>query len=1833
MFRSPRSQLHLHPKSRRPRPGLLSTLVLVLGLAGQAMANPNFNVAVNTGVGDPSTVVPGEATSLRIALSNNSDALAINDVSFTQSLPETATGGLRVLGAASISGSAGCTGDPDVTVGGTHVSLANMTIPVNGVCYLDIPVAAWSFTGAAATHVYSLPAGSVSCGAGCSNATGGSQGITVNAVPRPTWSKSFSTSTLLLGNTTTMTITVNNPASIDLTNIEFTDTFPVGSNNTAPVITATGINAATTCGGTPTLLAGGAGVSISGLDLAAGGSCNLVVDIAASHTDEGYQVNRTNSIPAGSFFSDQGLRPGSNANAGIVVRSPLAVQKAFANSPIASGDTSTFTVILTNNGSSALEVDELVDNPVAAAPHQDRITITNVVNSCGGTHNFDDYGDQGFRVNDFTIAAGGNCVITVTFTAETPDSDQPTSYTNSIPQGAVEIGNISGIVSQAASASVLVADRLRALKSRSPANAAPGNAVNYQITVQNFSTDVLDNVDVTDVLANGSSLLLGGSYAPTLSAACGTWDISHLEQGDETVTFTVPELPARTAVNQPGVCVISFWAMIGLDATTGTSNVIESGGVCFTDAFDETHCNAVPSNTVSTSYWDVLQLFKSFSPASGSEGTLSRLRLEVRSFSDNALTNLSINDSLPGDGPFAQLQVANPPNVTNSCGGSVTLGSDSITLNGGSVPARSGGTPGSCVLEVNVVGPAGVYENTADAAAIQHPADGNPRQVFADDTATMTYSDALTASKSFQPSAIGVGGTARARIRLGNLDPDLPLTGLALTDELPTGLLVASPANAYTTCNGPTTITANPGADSVSLSGAVVAPGASCDLLFNVTAIAASPGGWENRLEPGDITADGGILNREAVTALLGFQELNELIISKEIVPGFIAPGESATLTVTLTNGSGETLTNLSVGDFFTEGGIEGGVANGMLIATPALPSTTCAGGLVSHDDISVTLSGVTLDDGASCTFSVQVTSVAVGTIVNEIPLNAISTEQGVTNSSTFAVSSLTTEVSVGVVKSFSPRTVAPEQVARLRITFYNSTPQSLIGFDLVDELPDGLVVAADANPFSNCGGAASITWPGNDQVQIIGGNLGPAVGSEAASCYLEIDVVAEETGSYTNLIPANSLTVGDEEVDHPPTEDTLEVRHPLLVNKAIGGFTLDEEFPDDTTNFDVTTGVAARLPGVSAPLIIRLENLNDTELTQVRLVDRLPEGLYVAPVPNAATTCSNGVLSVSESGREVTLTGATLPGESVCTITVDVMSNIPGVYTNTIAAGDVETFEEVTNDSPTEAELVVAEPGQVSKSFNPPVIPRDGVSVLTITIENGNDADMTLTDPLVDTLPVNAGNQMQVATVPGLANSCSGTVQAAAGATSIQVNAGTVVPPGGCVIQVNVTASEPGNYDNIIHPGDLRTNFGPNDSPAHGQLQVSPLGYISGRVFVDNETVPTGIYVPGSSTPIAGNPIELRSGSDCSGALLTTVNTDALGNYLFSELEAGTYSVCQPEQPPGTLNSITTAGTLVPTGEGSTGSASNPASGPTSQITGITLAVYNHNGDDQVSGSPNNDFSEILPASISGHVYHDRNDNGIRETGEEGIGSVRVRLYRNGGFVAETLTDGSGFYRFEGLEPGTYRLVEIQPDGWQNGQDAAGSHGGTVTDDEISDITLAPGDDAINYDFGELLSADSLQLVLSGACHNGIPLIHYALPGFGDSAPPVNIRLYSTEGRLLEQFSAQPGSGTLLWPGAAMDSNGNPTAWPGWEYVNGQWVQVDDDRVPEIVVHVQVNPETEGMVAFPDATPQCAGQPPGTLSFGETQAIPTLSTWALLLLSMMMLWIAAHHRGLLRVR
>lgn len=1714
--------------------GFFLTLTRIGGLALGLLVSTQVWAALGASVtlagGQPGTIYPGETTQLQITLSNSS-ASAINSAAFGNLLPGTLPNGLKIAGTATYNctNPAGPVTAPGVgaltaAVGTQIINLSAGVIPAranstDGTCTILIPVTAGTSNGSAATYTYTIASGAVTGNDGGAVANSGAvnQGVNVSAMVLPTLSKSFASNTLYLGGaSTTLTITVSNTNPVAIPNFSIADIFPqLGGQAIIRVAAVPASTSTCTGGGIPanfTPVASDTSLTATGGTVAANSTCTLAVKVEANYSNGVYDTGaQNNTILGTSFTNDIGLVP-ANTSASVRVRAPLSISKAFASSYLASGQNSTFTITLTNAASSDLTVTTFNDEPIDGQVGTGfGLVATGGATTCaGGVVSLLNGGD-GIQLAGGTIPASGSCTVTVNFAGTVQAVGTPISYTNTIAQGAVGV-TTPGVVSQSASSAVIVADDLRVTKTATPASAAPGNPVRFAVTVENYGAAVINNVAITDTLVNGMTFLTGTinglNFTPSLSGSGCVGLVVTGTTGDIAPIFTIGTLPARSSPSVAGSCTVTFYAMTSAAAANGSSiaNTLGAGSVCYNAG---TTCNGGASNTtggsVSTAVLGATKAFNLSSPRP--EGTVTRMTITITNQSANTLTGVSIADTLPLAGSGGQMRVATPANAASTCGTptiTAVANSTSVAMSGGTVPGRASngtGTAGSCFLQVDVVGAAGVYTNTATVAGTQTYSNGTAAAIGpVSANAGFTFSSALSATKTFNPAAVSSGGKSTVTVRLAN-GGAVALANVAVTDPLPAGMVLATPPSAYTTCSGSTSITAVAGTSSASLSGAAIAGSGNCDFIFDVIATGAA--NWINTIPVGNITADGGVSNQTPVTGTLNYAAPNNPSVTKSTNPSTLTfPGQVSQLTITISNGS-QNVTNLRLTDYFTSNGTFGAASNGMVIAPTPAATTTCPGGVVTATPgaTAVSVTGAALAAAATCTVTLNVTSTSVGGITNYIPIGAILTNEGLSNTGQ-AATSLTTQSNIGVLKQFTPNVVKTGERSRLRITFYNPTTQPASNLAVVDTLPAGLTVPSGPNPVTTCLGA-SVTSPAANQVQISGGTLAAASGGVSASCYAEIDVVPGAQGDYVNTIPGGTVTAiagGIPATNSQPTSDTLRAKSPVVIHKAIASQTLDVGNP-----VGFTTGTASRAPGVSGTLIIRMDNPNAAALTAAAFTDILPAGLVVATTPNASTTCAGGVVNAIASATSVRLTGATLPATGSCTVSVDVLSNISGTYTNTIPSGGLTTFEGVSNEDPTSARLIVSTPPTVSKQFSPAVIPTGGTSTLTIFLGNSNSSALTLSAIFTDTLPTAPGN-IVVATPPNVVKTCPGAVTATAGAGTVSYANGASVPAGGCTISVDVTGATVGDYNNNIPAGNLQTNFGNNQQPANAPLSISTMGYISGRIFRDNNVIPNGTYQNGTDTPIQSVGIELRSGATCGGALVNIVGltnpatTDVLGNYLFANLPAGTYSVCEPVQPTGTVNGISTAGTISSIGgsTGTAGTASNPTA-TTSQITGIVL--NGDGGSGSISGSANNDFAEIVTSSVSGTIFLDQNNNGIQNGADNGIAAVTINLTgysygpngtdNSGGgddvaVSQTTTTDGSGNFSFANLLPGKYTVTEpTQPASTSNGIVTPGAvpNGGTVgtatnvatLPSVIGNIVLPPNTASTANNFAEIPNGRTL--------------------------------------------------------------------------------------------------------------------------------------------------------------
>ena len=294
----------------------------------------------------------------------------------------------------------------------------------------------------------------------------------------------------------------------------------------------------------------------------------------------------------------------------------------------------------------------------------------------------------------------------------------------------------------------------------------------------------------------------------------------------------------------------------------------------------------------------------------------------------------------------------------------------------------------------------------------------------------------------------------------------------------------------------------------------------------------------------------------------------------------------------------------------------------------------------------------------------------------------------------------------------------------------------------------------------------------------------------------------------------------------------------------------------------------------------------------------------------------------------------------------------------------------------------------------------------------------------------------------------------APAGATDNQDHGSTTGPLGsGGSVQSQTIVLGPGmptgeSPNNDASTPDNQSNL----TIDFGMFQLVPAGaQIAGRVILDHNN--SGTF-NSPDIGIQGVTITL------SGTTLTTpitVQTDAQGNFVFTNLQPGTYTLTET-QPTTPANQ---------TGKDKAGTAG----GNTTTANAISNIVLVAN--QQASGYL---FAEVPIVTLTGAVYEDQDGDGIRDAGEPGISGVIVTLTGTsvvtGAITARNaLTDTNGTYTFANVTPGTYAIKETQPAGFVDGKEQNGTPAAaTVTNDRFGGINVTGTVATLTgYNFGEV--------------------------------------------------------------------------------------------------------------------------------------------------------------------
>lgn len=299
----------------------------------------------------PDVVLPGATSRLSITLTNNNSVDATG-VAFTDAYPS------GLVNTATPAASNTCGGAITASANGTSLSLTGGTILANSSCVIGV-------------NVTSNVAGDYLNSTGLVNTSNIGSGIasedTLTVMAPPGVAKAFSPASVLVNQVSVLTITLTNSNSIDITGVDFTDSYPAGLvNDASPNVTSS-------CGaGTPAAVAGGNSVALTGGTIPAGSSCTVTVRVRSASA--GSYNNSTGSVTTANAGS------GAAANATLTVTSPMPALSILKVSAVLSdpvnggtfpksipGAVIAYTLRVTNSGPGTVDTNTLdVTDPLPA---------------------------------------------------------------------------------------------------------------------------------------------------------------------------------------------------------------------------------------------------------------------------------------------------------------------------------------------------------------------------------------------------------------------------------------------------------------------------------------------------------------------------------------------------------------------------------------------------------------------------------------------------------------------------------------------------------------------------------------------------------------------------------------------------------------------------------------------------------------------------------------------------------------------------------------------------------------------------------------------------------------------------------------------------------------------------------------------------------------------------------------------------------------------------------------------------------------------------------------------------------------------------------------------------------------------------------------------------------------------------------------------------------------------------------------------------------------------------------------------------------------------------
>jgi len=817
----------------------------------------------------------------------------------------------------------------------------------------------------------------------------------------------------------------------------------------------------------------------------------------------------------------------------------------------------------------------------------------------------------------------------------------------------------------------------------------------------------------------------------------------------------------------------------------------------------------------------------SFNPGTIGPGSTAVLRYTITETSGAPVSDLAFVNVLP-----AGLMLATPSGALSTCGAGTfdVLAGANISFVAGSVTAFA-----SCEIEVLVTGVMpGTFMNVSGDLTSSA---GNSGSASAD---LLIAADRPGFSKSFSSPTTVIGQRERLIFTFDNSLNPSAATNIQFSDTLPSGLVIADPANLTNTCNASITepfpldfsggdVIVEPGSNVISLppaafpNQAAVAAGAACEI--GVDVVSAAIGVLDNISEPMVSAAPLSFLleNGRAVASLDA--QGGRILLIKEFLADPIPPGDSVVLRFTILNRDAlEAATDIRFEDDL-DATLSGLVAS-------VLPATgSCGAGSQLTGSSLLSFTGGQLDARSQCSFEVTL-QVPAGATPGIYP-NASSVIDADFGADpvlgNIAHDDLFVFAAPRLSKTFIENPAPSGGMTTIEFTIENTSATAIatdlsFGDELTNFLPTPLPVTLPAAGF--CGPSSSMVITllgvGGQGLLVQGGELAPG-----AACTFQVGVdlpAGLPPGVINNLTGPISGTVdGDALIGNSAAAQLQILGAPTLAKT----FLADPVQPGDTVDLQFTLQYSENA-SAGATAISFTDDLAAT-LT----------GLAAIGLP-ANDVCGAG--SQLSGTTTLTLTGASLlPGQS-CTFvaTLQVPAGAaPGPYPNTTSAPEATVLGATAIGLPASDTLDVASLSFEKAFIDDPVLP-GGTVTLSFTLRNDSATEaasnLFFTDSLSATL---AG-----LTATGLPlNDVCGTGSQLQGTNFLIFAGGNLLPGDSCTFAVDLDVpadAVPNDYVNATS-NLTATVAGSNIElpPATDVLMVDDLRLQLRKEFIDDPAGP----------------------------------------------------------------------------------------------------------------------------------------------------------------------------------------------------------------------------------------------------------------------------------------------------------------------------------------------------------------------------------------------------------